>query len=62
MKTELHPQFIAHMNAANDVADDQSDSAWWAMMEEAAREFKKQHKLRDDCNDLVHEWLGLAGE
>ena len=55
MKKDLHPKFIAHMDAANDAADGMADGAWWAMMEEAAGEFKKQHKLRDDCNDMVHE-------
>ena len=37
--------------------DDAPDGAWFARMEDDAREFMARHKLRGEENDAVHQLL-----
>ncbi len=52
----LRAEFIGYMDAGyND--DDAPDGAWFARMENDARDFMREHKLRGDENDAVHQLL-----
>lgn len=52
----LRDEFIGYMQHAYD-DDDAPDGAWFARMEDDAREFMKEHQLRGDENGAVHQLL-----
>lgn len=52
----LKDEFIGHMQDSYD-DDDAPDGAWFARLEDDAREFMRRHKLRGDENDAVHQLL-----
>jgi hypothetical protein len=54
----LLTEFLACMAAADD--DDAPDGAWFQMLEDAAGEFMRQHKLRGDTNDAAQQYLKEA--
>ena len=56
----LHHEFLGYMSASED--DDAPDGAWFQMIEDAAREFMRVHKLRGDANDAAHQYLRLCNE
>jgi hypothetical protein len=53
----LKHEFIGYMQAGYD-DDDAPDGAWFARMEDDARDFMRQHRLRGEENDAVHQLLG----
>jgi hypothetical protein len=52
----LRDEFIGYMQEGYD-DDDAPDGAWFARMEDDAREFMKLHKLHGDENGAVHQLL-----
>lgn len=58
--SNLRDEFIGYMDAHND--DDLSHGAWFAMLEQAAHDFMRKHKLvrgGKDGNDGAHFYLEL---
>ncbi len=54
----LHLAFKEWMDAWND--DDLPDGAWWAVLEDGARAFGKEYKLKNiDAFECVHLYLRL---
>lgn len=49
------PEFMAAMEAADN--DDLPDGAWFAVLEEAAERVMRQHHIKGDRNDAVHQWV-----
>jgi len=58
--SRLRAEFMAHMAAFDH--DDMPDGAWFAMLEEGAGAFMRQHKLRGDRNDGAHQYLRQLSE
>lgn len=52
----LKDEFIGYMEAGY-TDHDAPDGAWFARLENDARDFMKLHKLRGDENDAVHQLL-----
>lgn len=50
------PEFVAHMDAHD--FGDLSEGAWFAVLEEAAREFMKSRGICGDHTSAVHQYLG----
>jgi hypothetical protein len=62
LPNHLKDEFLGFMEAHD--LDDLPDGAWFAVLEQAAESFIKEHKLkRCDENDLAHLYLRLhSGE
>jgi hypothetical protein len=46
------------MNAADD--DNMPTGAWFQMLEDAAHEFMRMHKLHGDANDAAHQYIRMC--
>ncbi len=56
----LTDEFRGYMDAADD--DDAPDGAWFQMLEDAALDFMRLHKLRGDANDAAHQYVRMCSE
>lgn len=54
----LLDEFMGYMNAADD--DDAPDGAWFQILEDAAGEFMRMHKIKGDANDATHQYIVLS--
>lgn len=55
---KLQDEFVGYVSGADD--PDAPDGAWFAMLEDASRQFMENHNLRGDENYAAHQYLRLA--
>lgn len=55
----LFEDFCAALDAVND--DDLPDGAWWQMLEDAADEFMRKHRIGGCRNAATHRWVAARG-
>lgn len=55
----LREEFKAYMEASEN--DDLPDGAWFAVLEDAAGWFMKQHKIKHgDAHDAAHQYIRMC--
>lgn len=56
--SHLVAEFRGRMESADD--DDAPDGAWFQRLEDAARDFMREHKLRGCANDAAHQYVRMC--
>lgn len=56
---KLKAEFFAALDAADN--DDLPDGAWFAVLEETAERFMRQHRIKGCENTAVHQWIQAKG-
>lgn len=56
----LLSEFRGYMEAADD--DDAPDGAWFQMLEDAARQFMDDHKVKGCANTAAHQYIIMSAE
>lgn len=55
-------ELMAVLDTANEHAQDFSDGAWFAFLEESAEYWLQENHLNWDANGMVHEWIESRGK
>lgn len=55
-------EFYFFMESGAELAEDLSDGAWWAFLEDHVKFWNKDHGTNYDPTDMVHRFLELRND